>query len=98
MVRAQLPVKLEPNPGSRTTEGGGPRRQTFDASGLEALSMNAASKVHHLPEQFRSDARPAFLAWLRSKGLPRTAPRTAARSNSSQTARATANGRSSESP
>ena len=34
--------KLEPDRFRRSTEGGGPRVPTFDASGLQAISINAA--------------------------------------------------------
>ena len=44
----------------RTTEGNGPRTPTFDASGLQAISINEASHVHHMPQHFLRDRRPEF--------------------------------------
>ena len=61
--------KLEPDRFRRTTEGGGPRRPTFDLSGLAAISINAASRVHHLPQYFLQDDRPVFREWLSDRGL-----------------------------
>ena len=55
----------------RTTEGGGPRQPTFDASGLRALSINEASHSYHMPRHFANDQRAEMLVWLRSRGLPR---------------------------
>ena len=66
--------KLEPDRWRRTTEGGGPRHPTFDESGVRALSINEASRIHHMPAHFTLDRRPAFLAWLRQRGLPRVDP------------------------
>ena len=62
--------KLEPDRFRRTTEGGGPRQPTFDASGLQAISINDASHIRHMPQYFYRDLRPAFLAWLSQRGLP----------------------------
>eukprot|EP00965_Chrysotila_dentata_P178062 5882142-Pleurochrysis_carterae.AAC.1 len=53
--------KLEPHSWRRTTEGGGPRRRTLDAAGLEAWSINSASKAHHMPQHFLHDTSPDFL-------------------------------------
>ena len=39
--------KLEPDRFRRSTEGGGARVPTFDASGLQAIAINAASHIHH---------------------------------------------------
>ena len=61
--------KLEPDRFRRTTEGGGPRQPTFDLSGLAAISINAASRIHHLPQHFRQDSRPIFQEWLYDRGL-----------------------------
>eukprot|EP00965_Chrysotila_dentata_P108422 3580799-Pleurochrysis_carterae.AAC.1 len=36
------------------------------------MSLNTASRAHHLPEHFLADTRPDFLAWLHVKDLPRT--------------------------
>lgn len=66
--------KLEPWRFRRTTEGGGPRRATYDASGLRAISINAASRVEHMPQHFLSDSRPQFRLWLASRNLPPTEP------------------------
>ena len=63
--------KLEPDRYRRTTEGGGPRQETADESGLAALSINTASHLPHTPRHFASDQRPAFRAWLADRGLPR---------------------------
>ena len=62
--------KLEPDRFRRTTEGGGPRKLTLDASGLAAISINAASHVHHMPQYFIDNKWPAFLAWLHTRNLP----------------------------
>ena len=53
-----------------TTEGGGPRYDVFDESGLRALSINEASHIHHMPRHFAEDTRPEMVEWLRSRGLP----------------------------
>ena len=65
-----VPRKLEPDRFRRSTEGGGPRRPTYDASGLQAISINEASHVHHMPRHFLADARPEFREWLARRGLP----------------------------
>ena len=67
-----VPRKLEPDRFRRSTEGGGPRRPTFDASGVQAISINEASHLHHMPRHFLSDSRPEFRAWLARRGLPPT--------------------------
>ncbi|KAL3928373.1 MAG: hypothetical protein SGPRY_002413 [Prymnesium sp.] len=54
----------------RTTEGGGPRQPVYDASGLQAISINVASRNYHMPQHFLTDRRPEFLEWLRARGLP----------------------------
>lgn len=61
--------KLEPDRFRRTTEGGGPRRPTFDAAGLAAWSLNDAARAWHLPAHFASDTRPEMLAYLRLRGF-----------------------------
>jgi len=66
--------KLEPDRWRRTTEGGGPRQATFDASGVRALSLNEAARIYHMPQHFISDHREPFLEWLRLRGLPRDNP------------------------
>ena len=62
--------KLEPDRFRRTTEGGGPRKATFDSAGLQAISINDASRIHHMPAHFLRDLRPEFLQWLADRGLP----------------------------
>ena len=57
-----------------TTEGGGPRKETLDRSGLAAISINEASRRYHMPQHFLLDHRPEFQAWLRERGLPRATP------------------------
>ena len=54
----------------RTTEGGGPRQEVFDETGLRALSINEASHMPHVPSHFADDQRPEFQAWLRERGAP----------------------------
>lgn len=54
----------------RTTEGGGPRRPVYDASGLQAVPINVASRNYHMPQHFLTDRRPEFLKCLRARGLP----------------------------
>ena len=66
--------KLEPDRYRRTTEGGGPRAPTFDASGLQAISINEASHLYHMPRHFQSDERPEFREWLQARGLPAPSP------------------------
>lgn len=66
--------KLEPDRFRRTTEGNGPRAPTFDASGLQAISINEASHIYHMPQHFLRDERPEFRAWLRARGLPAPSP------------------------
>ena len=62
--------KLEPDRFRRTTEGNGPRAPTFDASGLQAISINEASHIYHMPQHFLRDGRHEFREWLRARGLP----------------------------
>ena len=61
--------KLEPDRFRRTTEGGGPRRPTYDLAGLRAMSINTASFLLHLPKHFLLDRRPVMLEWLQARGL-----------------------------
>ena len=61
--------KLEPWRFRRTTEGGGPRRETFDETGLRAWSINDASKVYHLPRHLRDSPRDDVRRWVRNRGL-----------------------------
>ena len=54
----------------RTTECGGPRKETRDETGLRALSINNASSLHHFPNWFATRlGDPAWEAWLDAKGL-----------------------------
>ena len=64
--------KLEPDRDRRTTEGGGPRKETFDRSGLRVISINDASKTYHVPKHFLGDDRPEMREWMSSRGLPPT--------------------------
>lgn len=61
--------KLEPDRFRRSTEGGGPRQWTVDASGLPAISINEASRLPHMPQHFLHDERGEFQDWLHSRGL-----------------------------
>ena len=64
--------KLEPERRRRTTEGGGPRRDTWDRSGLKVITLNEASKSFHVPRHYAQDDRPEFHEWMRSRHLPPT--------------------------
>jgi hypothetical protein len=68
-----VPRKLEDR-WRRCVEGGGPRCDTYDASGLRAISINDASHIRHMPAHFLTDTRPEFLQWLEQRGLPPEAP------------------------
>ena len=65
--------KLEPERDRRTTEGGAPRKDVSDVSGLQVISINEASEIFHMPQHYYLDTRPEFLAWLSSRQLPPTA-------------------------
>ena len=65
--------KLEPERDRRTTEGGGPRKETWDSSGLRVLSINEASRIYHMPQHYLDDTRPEMINWMNSRGLPPTA-------------------------
>ena len=54
-------------------EGGGPRKPTWDLSGLRVLSLNEASRAYHMPQHFLSDSRPQMAEWLHNRRLPATA-------------------------
>ena len=58
--------KLELDRWRETTEGGGPRTPTFDASGVQAISLNDASRLYYMPAHFKLEVaqRPDFAAWL----------------------------------
>lgn len=56
--------KLEPDRFRRSTEGGGPRKETVDASGLRAISINEAARTPHVPQYFKEDPRPEFQQWF----------------------------------
>lgn len=64
--------KLEPDRDRRTTEGGAPRDEMWDKSGLKVISINDASRTYHLPQHYATDLRPEFLAWMQSRHLPPT--------------------------
>ena len=64
--------KLEPDRDRRTTEGGGPRKATFDRTGVQVISINDASKTYHVPQHFLEDQRPEWVEWMASRGLPPT--------------------------
>ena len=53
----------------RTTECGGPRKPTFDEEGLQALSLNVASRIRHLPVWFTLRHDPPWLRYLHERGL-----------------------------
>lgn len=62
--------KLEPaDRFRRSTEGGGPRAPTFDKGGVQAVSINEASHMHHIPQHFLADSRPEFVNWLQQLPL-----------------------------
>jgi hypothetical protein len=56
----------------RTTEGGGPRHETFDQDGLRAWSLNDASRRLHVPRHFLVDKRSDMAEYLRQRSLPPT--------------------------
>ena len=62
--------KLELNRPRRTTEGGWPRKETADRSGLRVWPINEASKVYHVPQHYARDERPEMAEWMASRGLP----------------------------
>ena len=53
----------------RTTECGGPRKPTFDSSGLRALSINEAAQVRHMPAWFQFRHDPPWLKYLEERAL-----------------------------
>jgi hypothetical protein len=55
----------------RTTECGGPRKPTFDSSGLRALSINEAAQVRHMPAWFQFRHDPPWLKYLEERALDR---------------------------
>eukprot|EP00327_Prymnesium_parvum_P046273 CAMPEP_0205869616 /NCGR_PEP_ID=MMETSP1083-20121108/10109_1 /ASSEMBLY_ACC=CAM_ASM_000430 /TAXON_ID=97485 /ORGANISM="Prymnesium parvum, Strain Texoma1" /LENGTH=343 /DNA_ID=CAMNT_0053231821 /DNA_START=78 /DNA_END=1107 /DNA_ORIENTATION=+ len=59
--------KLEPDRFRRSTEGGGPRKATYDAGGVRALSLNEAAKLHHEPQHWVRDNRAVFRQWIATK-------------------------------
>ena len=71
-ARGATPRKLEDR-WRGTVEGGGPRKPTWDLSGLRVLSLNEASKAYHMPQHFLTDTRPQMTEWLLGRGLPATA-------------------------
>ena len=68
-ARGATPRKLEDR-WRGTVEGGGPRKPTWDSSGLRVLSLNEASRTYHMPQHFLSDTRPQMIDWLQGRGLP----------------------------
>ena len=72
-AQGSTPRKFEQDRDRRTTEGGGPRQRTTDMSGLPAISINDASRTHHMPRHYQHDVRPIFRDWLAARGLPRPA-------------------------
>ena len=64
--------KYEPDRDRRTTEGGAPRNDMWDSSGLKVISINDASRLYHVPQHYLADTRPEFLSWLASRHLPPT--------------------------
>ena len=66
-----VPRKLEDR-WRRCEEGGGPRKECFDSGGVRALSLNEASKTHHMPQHYVDDRRPEWLAYLVARRLPAT--------------------------
>ena len=69
--RGATPRKLEDR-WRGTVEGGGPRKPTWDLSGLKVWSLNEASKTYHMPQHFLHDTRPEMLHWLSGRHLPPT--------------------------
>ena len=59
-----VPRSLEKHRFRRSTEGGGPRKPVYDASGLQAISINEAARTYHMPAHFWRDMRPAMKQWL----------------------------------
>ena len=55
------PRKLEPDRWRRTTEGGGPRKETFDEEGKQAMSINEAARNYHTPSHYEHD--PPLAQW-----------------------------------
>ena len=54
----------------RTTECGGPRKETYDEMGVRALSINEATATNHFPQWYHSrEGQPEWDAWLHAKGL-----------------------------
>ena len=50
--------KLKPDRFRRTTEGNGPRAPTFDAPGLQAISIRESFRIYHMPQHFLRDVVP----------------------------------------
>lgn len=59
--------KLEPDRFRRSTEGGGPRKPTFDEEGVQARSLNDAAKIHCRPQHWSRDQREVFRQWAATK-------------------------------
>ena len=67
--QGSTPRKLEPDRWRRTTEGGGPRKETFDEEGVQAWSLNDAARAYHMPRHYASD--PALAEWAAACALLR---------------------------
>jgi hypothetical protein len=63
------PRKLEQR-WRRTTEGGGPRHELYDADNLRAWSLNDASRRLHVPRHFLADNRDEMSTYLQARNLP----------------------------
>ena len=70
-AQGATPRKLEQR-WRRTTDGGRPRRETFDRDDLRVWLLNDASRLYHIPRHFLSDSRPEMLSYLASRRLPPT--------------------------
>ena len=70
-AQGSTPRKLEPDRFRRTTEGGGPRKETYDREGIPAISLNEAARKYYIPRHFLTDTRKATKEWLVARGLPR---------------------------
>jgi hypothetical protein len=68
-AQGATPRKLEQR-WRRTTEGGGPRHELYDADNLRAWSLNDASRRLHVPRHFLADNRDEMSTYLRARNLP----------------------------
>ena len=67
--QGSTPRKLEPDRWRRTTEGGGPRKETFDEEGVQAWSLNDAARAYHTPRYYAADE--ALSEWAAACSLLR---------------------------